>query len=92
MSLAILVSDTAMVRSAPDASTRPSRAAWASNELVAVRSSVIPVSATSTSTTLAPKPSGAFRPVPTAVPPMASSPRRGRVACTRSMPAAIWRA
>ncbi|CNI34609.1 Uncharacterised protein [Mycobacterium tuberculosis] len=89
MSLAILVSDTAMVRNAPDASTSPSRAACASKESAAVRNSVSPVSATSVCTTLAPKPSGAFRPVPTAVPPIASSPSRGRLACTRSMPASI---
>src|ERR1700757_3975853 len=77
MSLAILVSDTAMVRSAPDASTNPSRAAWASKEFAAVRNSLRPVFAISASTTLAPKPSGALRPVPTAVPPVASSPSRG---------------
>ena len=37
-------------------------------------------SSTSTATTLAPKPSGALSPVPTAVPPIGSSPRRGSVA------------
>ena len=92
MSLAILVSDTAIVFSAPDASTKPSRAACASKESTAVRSSAMPVWSLSTSTTFSPNPSGALSPVPTAVPPMASSPRRGSVALTRSMPAWIWRA
>ncbi|SKV46531.1 Uncharacterised protein [Mycobacteroides abscessus subsp. abscessus] len=89
MSLAILVSDAAMVFSAPEPSTSPSRAACASNESEAVLSSDRPVDCFSTSTTFAPKPSGAFRLVPTAVPPIGSSPRRGSVALTRSMPASI---
>ena len=92
MSLAILVSEAAIVFSAPEASTRPSRAAWASKESLAVVNSARPVWATSTATTLAPNPSGALRPVPTAVPPMASSPSRGSVARTRSIPASTCRA
>ena len=92
MSLAILVSETATVRSAPDSSTRPSRAAWASNGSTARRSSSRPVRERSSSTTAEPNPSGALRPVPAAVPPIGNSPTRGRVPQTRSMPARIWRA
>ncbi|SKW03421.1 Uncharacterised protein [Mycobacteroides abscessus subsp. abscessus] len=79
----------AMVFSAPEPSTSPSRAACASNESEAVLSSDRPVDCFSTSTTFAPKPSGAFRPVPTAVPPIGSSPNLGRHARTRSIPASI---
>ena len=92
MSLAILVSETAIVRSAPEASTNPSRAACASKELTAGRNSASPVWETRTSTTFLPNPSGALSPVPTAVPPMASSPSRGSVAFTRSIPASTCRA
>ena len=91
-SLAILVSETAIVRSAPESSTRPSRADCASNGSSARRSSSSPVSERSSSTTAEPKPSGALSPVPAAVPPIGSSPTRGRVAHTRSAPARIWRA
>ena len=91
-SLQILVSETAMVRSAPEASTRASRLAWASMWSTASRSTSSPVDSRSAATTAAPKPSGALSPVPTAVPPMASSPSRGSVACTRSTPASTWRA
>jgi hypothetical protein len=92
MSLAILVKDTAIVRSAPDASTRPSRAACASKLFFAGVRASTPVALTSSATTFGPNPSGALSPVPTAVPPMGSSPSRGRQATTRSIPASIWRA
>lgn len=91
MSLLILVSDTAIVRRAPDASTRPSRLACASKWSFA---SVIgsSVSAARSSMTFCGKPVGVLMPVPTAVPPSGTSPTRGSTACTRSMPRRIWRA
>ena len=90
-SLLILVSDTAIVRSAPDASTRPSRLACASKWSLA---SVIgsSVSAASSAMTFCGKPSGVLMPVPTAVPPSGTSATRGSADCTRSMPSRICRA
>ncbi len=90
-SLLIFVSDTAIVRSAPEASTSPSRLAWASKWSFA---SVIgsSVSSASSAMTFCGKPSGVLMPVPTAVPPSGTSPTRGSTARTRSMPRRIWRA
>ena len=74
-----------MVRSAPDASTRPSRAPWASKWFRAsvsgrpVCSAMIPI-------TDAAKPGGVLMPVPTAVPPSGSSATRGSAASIRSTP------
>ena len=91
MSLLIFVSETAIVRRAPDASTSPSRLACASKWSFA---SVIgsSVSATISSSTFCGKPAGVLMPVPTAVPPSGTSATRGSTACTRSMPRRIWRA
>ena len=74
-----------MVRSAPDASTSPSRAPWASKWL---RASVSgrPVCSAMVPITAAAKPGGVLMPVPTAVPPSGSSATRGRAAWMRSMP------
>ena len=84
-SLQILVRLTAMVRSAPETSTSPSRADCASKWL---RASVIgrPVSSRSSSMTRCGKPAGVLIPVPTAVPPSGTSASRGSAASRRSMP------
>ena len=84
-SVAILYRPMAMVRSWPLSSTSPSRAPWASKWL---RASVSgrPVVWRSSSMTAAAKPGGVLIPVPTAVPPRASSATRGRVASSRSIP------
>lgn len=84
-SLQIFVSETAMVRAAPDISTRPSRAPCASKWL---RASVRgrPVCSPSSSMTRWGKPWGVLMPVPTAVPPSGTSAVRATAACTRSMP------
>ena len=74
-----------MVRSAPDASTRPSRAPWASKWSRASVSGS-PVSRTMIAITEAANPGGVLIPVPTAVPPSGSSATRGMVASIRSMP------
>ena len=72
MSLAIFMRDAASVASAPLMNTMASWAASAANLLCAgtkgmpVMSEIFAAHATS-------NPAGAFRPVPTAVPPMASS-------------------
>src|SRR5262249_45693002 len=71
-SLAILVSATARVRRAPCAETRPSWDASASN-LLAAETKGRPVSSAIARAARAPKSGGALRPVPTAVPPSASS-------------------
>ena len=84
-SLAILFRLTAMVRSAPEASTSPSRAPWASKWSRASVSGS-PVSRTMIAITEAANPGGVLIPVPTAVPPSGSSATRGIVASTRSMP------
>ena len=70
-SFAILVRLTATTFSAPDSSTRASCAASASNLFSAVTNGRPVIAATSRANFSA-KPGGAFRPVPTAVPPWAS--------------------
>ena len=89
-SLAILNSDTATVRSAPEASTSPSRAPWASMWSGASLSASSPVAARSSSTTPAANPSGALSPVPTAVPPIGSCPSRGSTSRQRAAPYSAW--
>ena len=85
MSLLILFRPTAIVRSAPESSTSPSRAPCASKWS---RASVSgrPVSAAMSLMTSAANPAGALMPVPTAVPPSGSSATRGSTARSRSMP------
>ncbi len=84
-SFEILYSETAMVRTTPDASTRASRAPCASKwSLASVSGS--PVSAASIAITLGANSGGAFRPVPTAVPPSGSSATRPSEPSSRSMP------
>jgi hypothetical protein len=77
MSLAIFISATASVLSAPCAATRPSCAASAANLLAALTKGR-PLSRASSAATRAPKPGWVLRPVPTAVPPMASGYSEGR--------------
>ena len=71
-SLAIFESETATTRSWPLASTAASRADCASTWSAASRKAR-PVAALISATTAAAKPGGQFSPVPTAVPPIASS-------------------
>ena len=85
MSLAILYSAAATVRSCPDVSTSASRAPCASKWSRASVSGS-PVSWTNRSITSRANPGGVLMPVPTAVPPSGSSARRGRLHCSRSMP------
>ena len=80
-SLAIFVSAAATVLSAPCACTIASCAAIASNRLGAVTNGV-PASRDSASATSRPKSGCVFRPVPIAVPPIASSRRCGSDAST----------
>ena len=83
MSLQILVSDTAMTRSAPDASTSPSRAPWASKwSFASVTGSL--VEDASSAMTAAENPAGVLIPVPTAVPPRGTSATRTMVDWIRS--------
>ncbi|MNS94008.1 hypothetical protein D3C72_1282090 [compost metagenome] len=90
MSLAILNSEAATVLIAPWLKTMASWAARASNLFGAVVKGR-PVMAAICSATFSAKPTGAFRPVPTAVPPWASSISLGRVCSMRSMPlATCW--
>ena len=86
-SLAIFVSETATVFSAPDASTSASRAACASKGSAGGRI-VRPVSAESFSRTRAANSGCVFSPVPTAVPPSGICPTRSSVDSTRAIP---WR-
>ena len=72
MSSAILISETARVRSAPLAMTRASWAARAANLLGAVTNGS-PVSSAMAAATRAPNSGWVLSPVPTAVPPAASS-------------------
>ena len=72
MSLAILNSAAAVAVSAPWLNTMASWAARASNLLGAVTKGRRVIAAIR-SATFSAKPTGAFRPVPTAVPPCASS-------------------
>ena len=72
MSLAIFISATASPRSAACARTMASSEPWAANLLGAVTNG-LPVSSAISAAMSAPNPGGAFSPVPTAVPPTASS-------------------
>ena len=72
MSLAIFISATAKLRRAAWARTIASRDPWAMNLLGAVTKG-LPVSSAILPATLTLKPLGALSPVPTAVPPTASS-------------------
>mmetsp|Transcript_564 Transcript_564/g.1512 ORF Transcript_564/g.1512 Transcript_564/m.1512 type:complete len:273 (-) Transcript_564:293-1111(-) len=82
---------TASCRSAPDVSTRASWAASASNLFSAVRNGS-PVSFATFAATRTSNPRGAFSPVPTAVPPLASSPRWSKVRRTARRPWSSWEA
>ena len=84
-SLATFISAPATVFRAPLAVTTASCAASASNLLGAVTNGQ-PVSPAITSATRAAKRGWLLRPVPTAVPPSASSSSAGTVAATRSAP------
>src|SRR5437588_419159 len=79
MSFATFVSETATVFSAPDVSTIPSRAACASNGSAGAEM-VSPVSSERIARTRAANSGWVLRPVPTAVPPRGTWPRRGRLA------------
>jgi len=81
-SFAILNSVTAAALSPACARTMRSRVPWAVNLLPAV-SNGAPVICAICAATCSPKPGGAFSPVPTAVPPMATF-SRPRVACSTS--------
>ena len=85
MSLAILKREAATVFTAPDISTTASWAASASNLLGAVWKAMPVISATFSAKASA-KPTLAFSPVPTAVPPWASARMLGSARSTRSMP------
>src|SRR5690625_4795537 len=84
-SLLIFNNEYAMLRSWLEASTNPSRLAWASKWL---RASVIakPDSSDKISMTRCEKPMGVLIPVPTAVPPNGTSATRGRAESMRSTP------
>ena len=84
-SLAILLRLTATVRRCAEVSTTLSWVACASKWL---RASVNgnPVSVASSSATAAPNPAGAFRPDPTAVPPIGNSASLASPDSSRSMP------
>jgi len=90
-SLAIFTMATAMTRSSPEASTRPSRLAWAAKWS---RASVMgsPVRAARAAMTAGAKAGGALMPVPTAVPPRGTSPTRPSTPSMRSAPWLIWAA
>ncbi len=79
------ISEAAIVFNWPASSTCASCAASDSNLLGAVTKSR-PVSAEIASATRGPYSGCAFSPVPTAVPPSASSARRGRVESARAIP------
>ena len=85
MSLAILNRLAATVLMAPWEKTMASWAASASNLLGAVVN-FMPVSAAMRSATRSAKPTGALRPVPTAVPPWASCISPAMVCSMRAMP------
>ncbi len=84
-SFAIFVRLTASVLSAPDTSTRPSRAACDSNGSAGGEISR-PVSVVSFARTRAANSGCVFSPVPTAVPPSGILPRRPSVDSMRSLP------
>ena len=90
-SLQILVRLTAMTRRAPEASTSPSRAPWASKWSIASVTGRPEFSASSAMTSWE-KPAGVLIPVPTAVPPSGTSATRTMVAETRSIPRRTCRA
>ena len=85
MSFAIFISDTAMVLSWPESSTCASCAASDSNLFGAVTNGC-PVSVATSAATRSAYSGCAFSPVPTAVPPRASSRSRGSTPSTRAMP------
>ena len=85
MSFAILKSEAATVLIAPWLKTMASCAANDSNLFGAVVNGR-PVIALTCSATFSAKPTGAFSPVPTAVPPWASSINAGNVAFIRAIP------
>ena len=89
MSLAILIRATATVRTWPDVSTRASRDAWAAKWSGGLGEGS-PVRLASRSTTAAAEPGGALIPVPTAVPPSGSSPRRPQRARRRAAACVTW--
>mmetsp|Transcript_70798 Transcript_70798/g.188875 ORF Transcript_70798/g.188875 Transcript_70798/m.188875 type:complete len:203 (-) Transcript_70798:722-1330(-) len=91
MSFAILNSDAAIAFSCPWASTTPSWAAWASKWLGASTKG-IPVHSASCLMVAPGKFCGVLMPVPTAVPPRASSVRASRARWDRSMPFFTWAA
>ena len=82
-SLAIFIRFAARALSAPWANTRSSLEVRAWNLLAAV-TNCLPVSSETALATSASKPFGALRPVPTAVPPRASSFRPGRASLSIS--------
>jgi len=84
MSFAIFMSGTAKARSPAEAATIASRPPRAANVLGAATNGS-PVSSASSAAIRSPNPGGAFRPVPTAVPPAASSQSAGMVAVRRAM-------
>ena len=86
MSLAIFIRLAASVASAPLVNTSASCAASAAN-LFGALTNGRPVSSAIFAAAASPNPAGAFRPVPTAVPPIASSYRPGRVCSIRAMSA-----
>ena len=84
ISLAILLSEAAIVLSMPDISTNASWAARASNLFSAVTKSR-PVKSATSAANFSANPGLAFSPVPTAVPPCANAKRRGMDVSTRSI-------
>ena len=82
MSLAIFISGTASARSPAEAPTMASRPPWAANLFAAVTNGY-PISVAISAAICSPNPGGAFSPVPTAVPPAASSYRPSAEAVTR---------
>ena len=91
MSLAILKSAAAAALIAPCENTMESWAASASNLLGAVTKGRPAIEAIR-SATFSAKPTGALSPVPTAVPPCASSIRPGKVSSMRLIDEATWAA
>ena len=88
MSLATFMSATASPASAACARTMASNAPCAMNLLGAVTNG-FPVSSATFAATFSEKPGGAFSPVPTAVPPTASSYNPFRLSAIASMQARI---
>jgi hypothetical protein len=78
-----------VVRSWPESATSASRAPCAAKWSGASRTAR-PVDAASRADTFAPKPGGALMPVPTAVPPIGSSPTAPSVASTAAAACATW--